>query len=122
MSAKQIVGSLQLGGQDRPFATGEALEAATRALHHRKEETGQPLGAAGFHKSFGPDAFPLAGNDARDFVYSALVAGYTKQGLRIDFTLLQVGRWLTETPAAAQPLWEAVTPPPKPRPAKRIAQ
>jgi hypothetical protein len=126
-----IVGSLLLGGQDRPFALGEAQQAAVQGLHHRKGDDGQPLTAAAYQRTFGPEALrqgPLAGVEARDFVYAALVAGYASQGLRVDFTFLQVEQWLAATPAAAQQLWDAVAqslPPVKPaptRPAKKAAK
>lgn len=133
MSDNNTFGSLQLGGQDRPFALGQAQEAATRALHHRMGEDGQPLSAAAYQKSFGAEALrpgPLTGADARDFVYAALVAGYTWQGLRVDFTFAQVEQWLAAAPEAAQPLWDAVAqslpavkaPRMRTRPAKKVAK
>jgi hypothetical protein len=126
-----ILGSLQLGGQDRPFALGQAQEDATRALHHRTGEDGQPLSAAAYQQAFGPEALrqgPLTSAEARDFVYAALVAGYAAQRLRVDFTFLQVEQWLAATPEAAQPLWEAAAlglppvKPARPRPAKKAAK
>jgi hypothetical protein len=119
-----IFGSLLLGGQDRPFELGPAQEQATRALHHRKGEDGQPLTAAAYQQAFGPEALrpgPLTGDEARDFVYAALVAGYAAQGFRVDFTFVQVGQWLAAQPEAAQPLWDAVAqslPPVKVKPSR----
>jgi hypothetical protein len=126
-----VFGSLLLGHQDRPFALGEAQQAAVQALHHRKDEEGQPLSAASYQKTFGTEALrlgPLTGLDARDFVYAALVAGYAAQGLRVDFTFIQVAQWLAAAPDATQPLWDAVAqslPPlksPRARPAKTAAK
>jgi hypothetical protein len=106
-----ITGSLVIGGQDRPYATGPVLEAAARALHHRKDDKGDALSAAAYQKSFGTEALrpgPLTGADASDFVYSALVAGYTLLRLPIDFNHHSVELWLKANPEAAQPLWDAV--------------
>jgi hypothetical protein len=118
-----VSGSLVIGGQDRPYTT-DGLAAVVQALHHRKDQEGQPLSAAVFRNAFGPNALRqgLTGDDARDYLYAALVAGYGQHRFRVDFTFLQVGQWLSETPEIAQSFWEAVKPPPKPRPAKRIGQ
>jgi hypothetical protein len=131
MSDNPTSGSLQLGGQDRPFALGLGQEIAARALHHRKGEDGQPLTAEAYAQTFGTQALrsgPLTGQEARDFVYAALVAGYAQQGLRVDFTFMQVAQWLAAEPEAVQPLWDAAAqslPAAKPartRPAKKVAK
>lgn len=103
-------GTLRIGGQDRPFALDAALEAAARALHHRRDEHGHPLSAAGFRRAFGPEALRagLVGEDARDYLYAALVAGYTWQRAPVDFSYYQVGQWLADSPELAAPFWATV--------------
>jgi hypothetical protein len=124
MSTALISGSLLLGLQDRPFVLGQPQQDAVQALHHRKGEDGQPLTATAYRQTFGPEALrpgPLTGDEARDFVYAALVAGYAAQGFRVDFTFVQVGQWLAAEPEAAQPLWDAVAqslPPVKVKPSR----
>ena len=125
MATSVTDGSLQIGGQDRPFRLGQAQEIALRQLHHRRGTDGLPLTATAYRKTFGaglPDPATADPADVRDFVHAALVAGYQQAGLRVDFNHAMVGQWLAATPDVAQVLGPLSPPAPEVAPARRPAK
>lgn len=86
-------GTLQLGGQERPFQVGTNQGDIFQRL---RQVSLKEYGAL-----FSPAALQaevLTGGDLRDFVYSALVAGYENDGLPVDFSHLDVGNWIDDAP------------------------
>ena len=77
--------SIQLGGQDRPFHVGTNQGDIFCKL--------QGLTLQEYAAVFN-DVAALGFGVQRDFLFSALKAGYEKLGLRLDFTHLTVGDWM----------------------------
>ena len=94
MSAKPSgYGTMQIGGQERPFQIGTNQGDVFQRLRH--------VSLKDYGAMFSPAALQaeaLTGGDLRDFVYSALVAGYENDGLRVDFSHLDVGNWIDDAP------------------------
>ena len=87
-------GTMQLGDQDRPFQVGTNQADIFCNLQHRKAD-GRALPLLDYYQLFG-STDTLLGAPLRDFVFSALVAGYQNDGHRVDFTHLDVGNWIDE--------------------------
>ena len=86
-------GAMQIGGQERPFQIGTNQGDVFQRLRH--------VSLKDYGAMFSPAALQaeaLTGGDLRDFVYSALVAGYENDGLRVDFSHLDVGNWIDDAP------------------------
>lgn len=106
-------GTMQIGGQERPFHVGINQGEIFAELPHRRGEDGRPLSLRAYGELFSLDRLKendLTGADLRDFVYSALASGYAVDGARLDFNHVQVGHWLDDADAdeAAKPLKEMV--------------
>lgn len=103
MSAKPNgYGTMQIGGQERPFHVGLNQGGIFQQLHHRKGEDGHAMSLKAYGELFSPPRLArneLSADDARDFVYSALASGYQVDGLRVDFTPMSVGFWIDEADA-----------------------
>ena len=92
-------GTMQIGGQERPYQVGTNQGDVFCRLHHRKDDTGAPLSLKAYSELFSPARLgkqQLTGGDLRDFIYSALAAGYDNDGLRVDFSAFDVGNWLDD--------------------------
>ena len=86
-------GAMQIGGQERPFQVGTNQGDIFQRLRH--------VSLKDYSALFSPAALQaeaLTGGDLRDFVYSALVAGYENDGLPVDFSHLDVGNWIDDAP------------------------
>ena len=86
-------GLMQIGGQERPFQIGTNQGDVFQRLRH--------VSLKDYGMLFSPAALQaeaLTGGDLRDFVYSALVAGYENDGARVDFSHLDVGNWIDDAP------------------------
>ena len=86
-------GTMQIGGQERPFQVGTNQGDIFQRLRH--------VSLKDYGALFSPAALQaeaLTGGDLRDFVYSALVAGYQNDGLPVDFSHLDVGNWIDDAP------------------------
>lgn len=104
-------GTMQIGGQERPFHVGLNQGGIFQQLHHRKGADGFAMSLKAYGELFSPQRLSrneLSGDDARDFIYSALASGYQVDGLTVDFTAQQVGFWLDDCDAeeAAKPFNE----------------
>lgn len=106
-------GTVQLGGQERPFLVGfEQGSTFCKLLHRRNPEDGTPMPLKAYGELFNPLTKPqerLSAEDIRDFVYSALVEGAQEDGLLVDYTPRVVSQWLdaSDDPReAAKPLEE----------------
>ena len=113
MSAKPSgYGSMQFGGQDRPFQVGTNQGDIFCRLPHRRGDDGKPMSLVAFSELFGIhslQAQSLTGGDLRDFVFSALAAGYENDGLRVDFTPQNVGNWIDEPDTVAEEVTKPIT-------------
>lgn len=98
---------MQIGGQDRPFEVGTNQAEIFCTLPNRRDAEGRSMTLQDYYAYF-TDANRLIGGPLRDFVFSALMAGYEAHRMRPDFTAGDVGRWIDapETPAdeVAKPL------------------
>lgn len=106
-------GLMQFGGQERPFQVGPNQGIIFSELQHRRGEDGRPMSLKAYGELFGLDSLReqrLAQKDLRDFIYSALAAGYEEDGLTVDFTPQKVGNWLgdpaTDPDEAGKPIGE----------------
>jgi hypothetical protein len=82
-------GLMHIGGEDRPFQVG-----TNQGDHFQRLRR---VSLKEYGDLFSPDnlrAQKLTGGDVRDFVYSALMAGYQNDGMPITFTFLDVGNWI----------------------------
>lgn len=101
-------GTMQIGGQERPFQVGtNQADLFQRLRHVSLKEYGELFSLDVLRQQ------SYTSGDLRDFVYSALAAGYENDGLRIDFTPANVGNWiddagLDETGEVVKPLLEMV--------------
>lgn len=105
-------GTVQLGGQERPFHVGFNQAAYFCELrggmplsdynglfdsllpHLRADEAGGLALENGKPVIAPPQRKDLSMLEHRDFLYSALKAGYENDGLRVDFTPNMVGNWI----------------------------
>lgn len=106
-------GTMQIGGQERPFHVGTNQGEVFASLQHRRGEDGRPMSLHAYSDLFSLDRLrnnELTGADLRDFVYSALVSGYEVDNMRPDFGHMQVGYWLDDAEAeeAGKPLQEMI--------------
>lgn len=101
-------GTMQIGGQERPFQVGtNQADVFQRLRHVSLKEYGETFGLEALQQQL------LTSGDIRDFNYSALVAGYENDGQRVDFTPANVGNWIDDAPMEAsaeimKPLTEMV--------------
>ena len=99
--------SVAIGDQDRPFEVGTNQAEIFCTLPHRRDEQGRPLTLQAYYGLF-ETTERLLGGPLRDFLFSALRAGAERDGLRVDFTAADVGRWMdapeTEADEIAKPL------------------
>lgn len=112
MSAKPTgYGTMQIGGQERPYLVGlESADVFCRLLSRRGED-GHPMTLKAYSDLFSLEALSaqkLLPSDLYDFLYSALVSGANEDGLYVDFTPRIVSQWLAnaEDEEAGKPLLE----------------
>lgn len=112
MSAKPTgYGTMQIGGQERPWLIGlEQADVFCRLLSRRGED-GQPMTLKAYSDLFSIEALSaqkLLPSDLYDFLYSALVSGANEDGLHVDFTPRIVSQWLAsaDDEEASKPLLE----------------
>jgi hypothetical protein len=92
MSAKPSgYGTMQIGGQERPFHVGTNQGDVFQRL--------RGISLKEYGELFSPQNLQelnLKGGDIADFVYSALIAGAEYDGLRVDFNHIHVRAWLDD--------------------------
>lgn len=104
-------GTMQIGGQERPWLVGlEQADTFCRLLSRRGED-GHPMTLKAYGELFSLTAIrdsKLLPSDIYDFIYSALVSGANEDGLHVDFTPRVVSQWLTKVDdeEAGKPIME----------------
>lgn len=90
-------GTMQIGGQERPYHVGvHQSDAFCRLRGITLKEYGELFSYENLKDQ------KLLPNDYADFTYSALVAGYEWDNLRVDFTPIRVRAWVGDPETSAE--------------------